>query len=387
MESYLDYQAAKPVDPRVLETMLPFFTEKFGNPATIYDSGNEALRAMDRAREAVAGLVNADPGEILFTSGATESNNLALLGYAQRNRANGRHIMISAVEHISILNLAKQLKKSGFEVTELPVDSFGVVRLDKLREGLTDSTILVSVQYANNEVGSIQPVAEIGRLCRERGVAFHSDAVAAQGLLAIDVKREQIDLMTLSSNDIYGPKGMGALYVRKGIKVKPVLIGGGQERGLRSGSENIAGMVGMARAAEIMRQEMPQEAKRLQAYRNRLIRDILDTIPDSHLNGHPENRLPNNVNVRFDGIEGEAMLLSLKQKGIAAATGSACSSKTLEPSHTLIAMGLRHEQAHGSLELTVGRFTQGKDIEAVIGALPAVVDRLRRMSPLYNRTG
>ncbi len=387
MESYLDYQAAKPVDPRVLETMLPFFTEKFGNPATIYDSGNEALRAMDRAREAVAGLVNADPGEILFTSGATESNNLALLGYAQRNRANGRHIMISAVEHISILNLAKQLKKSGFEVTELPVDSFGVVRLDKLREGLTDSTILVSVQYANNEVGSIQPVAEIGRLCRERGIAFHSDAVAAQGLLAIDVKREQIDLMTLSSNDIYGPKGMGALYVRKGIKVKPVLIGGGQERGLRSGSENIAGMVGMARAAEIMRQEMPQEAKRLKEFRNRLIRDILDTIPDSHLNGHPETRLPNNVNVRFDGIEGEAMLLSLKQKGIAAATGSACSSKTLEPSHTLIAMGLRHEQAHGSLELTVGRFTQGKDIEAVIGALPAVVDRLRRMSPLYNRTG
>ncbi len=387
MESYLDYQAAKPVDPRVLEAMLPFFTEKFGNPATIYDSGNEALRAMDRAREAVAGLVNADPGEILFTSGATESNNLALLGYAQRNRANGRHIMISAVEHISILNLAKQLKKSGFEVTELPVDSFGVVRLDKLREGLTDSTILVSVQYANNEVGSIQPVAEIGRLCRERSIAFHSDAVAAQGLLAIDVKREQIDLMTLSSNDIYGPKGMGALYVRKGIKVKPVLIGGGQERGLRSGSENIAGMVGMARAAEIMRQEMPQEAKRLKEFRNRLIRDILDTIPDSHLNGHPETRLPNNVNVRFDGIEGEAMLLSLKQKGIAAATGSACSSKTLEPSHTLIAMGLRHEQAHGSLELTVGRFTQGKDIEAVIGALPAVVDRLRRMSPLYNRTG
>jgi len=387
MESYLDYQAAKPVDQRVLETMLPFFTEKFGNPATIYDSGNEALRAMDRAREAVAGLINADPGEILFTSGATESNNLALLGYAQRNRANGLHIMISAVEHISILNLAKQLKKSGFEVTELPVDSFGAVRLDKLREGLTDSTILVSVQYANNEVGSIQPVAEIGRLCRERGIAFHSDAVAAQGLLAIDVKREQIDLMTLSSNDIYGPKGMGALYVRKGIKVKPVLIGGGQERGLRSGSENIAGMVGMARAAEIMRQEMPQEAKRLQEFRNRLIRDILDTIPDSHLNGHPETRLPNNVNVRFDGIEGEAMLLSLKQKGIAAATGSACSSKTLEPSHTLIAMGLRHEQAHGSLELTVGRFTQGKDIEAVLEALPAVVDRLRRMSPLYNRTG
>ncbi len=387
MESYLDYQAAKPVDPRVLEAMLPFFTEKFGNPATIYDSGNEALKAMDRAREAVAGFIDADPEEILFTSGATESSNLAILGYAERNRSKGGHVIISAAEHISILNLAKQLKKAGFEVTELPVDPYGAVRMERLRESVTDDTILVSVQYANNEVGTIHPVAEIGRLCRERGIAYHSDAVAAEGLLALDVKRDQIDLMTLSSNDIYGPKGMGALYVRKGIKVKPVLIGGGQERGLRSGSENIAGMVGMARAAEIMRQEMPGETKRLQEYRNRLIRSILDTIPDSHLNGHPENRLPNNVNVRFDGIEGEAMLLSLKQKGVAAATGSACSSKTLEPSHTLIAMGLRHEQAHGSLELTVGRFTQARDIEAVLEALPAVVDRLRRMSPLYNPAG
>ena len=385
MENYLDYQAARPVDPRVVEAMLPYFTEKFGNPASIYDSGNESLEALNTSREIVARFINADPGEIIFTSGATESNNLALLGYSLRNQAQGKHIIISDVEHISILNLAKQLTKSGFEVTKIPVDSFGEISVRKLEESLRDDTILVSVQYANNEMGAIQPVAEIGKLCREKNVAFHSDAVAAQGLLSLDVKRDHIDLLTLSSNDIYGPKGVGALFVRKGIKVKPVIIGGGQERGLRSGTENIPGIVGMAKAAEIMLQEMPAEVERFKSQRDHLIQEILVSIPDSHLNGHTQNRLANNVNVRFDGIEGEAMLLSLKMKGIAAATGSACSSKTLEPSHTLIAMGLKHEQAHGSLGLTLGRFSQEKDFNSVLEALPAVVDRLRRMSPLYSQ--
>jgi cysteine desulfurase len=365
--------------------MLPYFQEDFGNPAMIYEAGTAAQKALESSRETVAGLIHADPQEIVFTSGGTESNNLALLGYAQRNQARGNHIIISAVEHISILNLAKQLKKLGFEVSEVPVDNFGEVRLDKLREAITDQTILVSVQFANNEVGTIQPAAEIGKLCREGGIAFHTDAVAAAGLLPLNVGRDRIDIMSLSSNDIYGPKGVGALYLRKGVKVKPVLIGGGQERGLRSGSENIPGIVGMARAAEIIQQEMTEEVKRLRNFRDRLVRNIPDRIPDCHLNGHPEKRLANNVNIRFDGIEGEAMILSLRQKGIAAATGSACSSKTLEPSHTLIAMGLRHEQAHGSLELTVGRFTRDSDIDAVLEELPPIVDRLRRMSPVYNR--
>lgn len=385
MEHYLDYQAGKPVDPRVIEAMLPFFHEHYGNPASLSDSGEYAFKALEGARESVAAFINAAPKEILFTSGATESNNLALLGYAQRHQGEGNHVIISDVEHISILNLAKQLEKSGFEVTRIPVNAYGEVLVDKLQESLTDKTILVSVQAANNEVGTQQPIAEIGALCRERGIAFHTDAVAAEGQVGLDVKRDSVDLMSLSSNDIYGPKGVGALYVRTGVRIKPVLIGGGQERGLRSGTENLPGIVGMGKAAEIVRSEMETEVERFKGLRARLTRCVLDKIPDSHLNGHPENRLPNNTNIRFDGIEGEAMILSLKQKGIAAATGSACSSKTLEPSHTLIAMGLRHEQAHGSLGLTLGRFTRPEDIEAVCKALPEIVAGLRRMSPLYQK--
>lgn len=384
MEHYLDYQAGKPVDPRVVEAMLPFFHEHFGNPASLSDSGEYALKALESAREAVAALINASPKEVLFTSGATESNNLAILGYALRHQAEGNHVIISDVEHISVLNIAKQLEKSGFEVTRAPVDALGRVHVDKLEEGLTDKTILVSVQTASSEVGTLQPIAEIGALCRERGIAFHSDAVAAEGQVALDVKRDSIDLMTLSSNDIYGPKGVGALYVRTGVRIKPVLIGGGQERGLRSGTENLPGIVGMGKAAEIMEQEMDADVERIRGLRDRLIRCVLDEIPDSFLNGPLENRLAGNANIRFDGIEGEGMILLLKQKGIAAATGSACSSKTLEPSHTLIAMGLRHEQAHGSLGLTMGRFTKPEDVEAVCAALPEVVKRLRQMSPLYQ---
>jgi cysteine desulfurase len=261
-----------------------------------------------------------------------------------------------------------------------------MVSVDKLKEILTDKTILVSIQAASNEVGTIQPIAEIGALCRERGIAFHTDAVAAEGQVALDVKRDSIDLMSLSSNDLYGPKGVGALYLRTGVRIKPILIGGGQERGLRSGTENLPGIVGMGKAAEIMAQELGSDVKRFRTLRDRLIRCVLDEIPDSHLNGHPENRLAGNANIRFDGIEGEAMILLLKQKSIAAATGSACSSKTLEPSHTLIAMGLRHEQAHGSLGLTIGRFTKQADVEAVCTALPEVVKRLRQMSPLYQNS-
>ena len=340
---------------------------------------------LGNARKSLARFISSEPEEIIFTSGATEATNLALLGYAQRNKSKGDHIVISDIEHISVLNLAKKLQKLGFSVSKIPVNQYGEVSLEKLEEQLTDKTILVSIQYANNEIGTIQSIKEMGKLCRSRRIILHTDAVAAEGLIPLDVQRDYIDLMTLSSNDIYGPKGAGALFVRAGIKLMPGIIGGGQERGLRSGSENIPGIAGMAAAAEIMIEEMEADVKNMQSHRDKLIRLILEAIPQSYLNGHHQNRLANNVNVRFDGIEGESMLLLLKQKGFAVATGSACSSKTLQPSHTLLATGLLHEEAHGSLELTVGRFTKSSDIDALLEALPDVVVRLRKISPLYAK--
>jgi len=383
MTVYLDYQSSKPIDPRVVNAVNPYFNETFGNPSSLHSAGDKATEALDKSRSKIAGLIKAEPDEIIFTSGATESNNLALIGYALKNKGKGKHIIISETEHISIHNTAKFLMKSGYEISKVPVDHYGQVHLNKIRERLTDDTLLVSIGYASNEVGTVQPIKEIGRLCRERGIAFHTDAVAAEGLLALDVKKDSIDLMTLSSNDIYGPKGLGVLYVRKSIKLMPQIIGGGQENGIRSGTENLPAIAGMARAAEIVMQEREQEAKKLQSFRDTLIKEILANIPRSYLNGHPVNRLPNNAHFRFDGIEGESLLLSLNDKGIAVSTGSACSSKTLEPSHTLIAMGLLHEEAHGSLELSIGRFTEKSDIESVIKALPEVVDRLRKLSPIY----
>ncbi len=383
MNVYLDYQSSKPVDPRVVKAMDPYFNETFGNPSSLHSIGDQATEALDKSRSTIAGFIQAEPDEIIFTSGATESNNLALIGYALKNKGKGKHIILSETEHISIHNTAKFLMKSGFKVSKVPVDHYGRVHPDKIIERLTDDSLLVSIGYASNEVGTIQPIKEIGRLCRERDIAFHTDAVAAEGLLALDVQKDFIDLMTLSSNDIYGPKGLGVLYVRKGIKLMPQIIGGGQENGIRSGTENLPAIAGMARASEIVMQERKEEAHKLQSFRDRLIKEILESIPRSYLNGHPENRLPNNAHFRFDGIEGESLLLSLNDKGIAVSTGSACSSKTLEPSHTLIAMGLLHEEAHGSLELTTGRFTKESDIDSVIKALPEVVDRLRKLSPIY----
>jgi len=384
MNAYLDYQSSKPVDPRVIKAMMPCFQDKFGNPSSLHKIGDEATKIVEESRQAIANFINAKKEEIIFTSGATESNNLALFGFAMRNKDKGNHIIISEIEHISILNITKQLVKLGFTISKVPVDQYGRVHLEKIKDRLTDKTILVSIGYANNEVGTIQPIAKIGTFCREKNIMFHTDAVAAEGLLELDVKRDNIDLMTLSSNDIYGPKGIGVLYIKTGIRLNPTIIGGGQERGKRSGSENIPGIVGMAKAAEIMQKEMDKEVERLLGYRNKLIKNILEKIPRSYLNGHPEERLPNNVNLRFDGIEGESLLLSLNDKQISVSTGSACSSKTLEPSHTLIALGLLHEEAHGSLELTVGRFNTNNDVEAVIKALPEVVDRLRKLSPLYE---
>ncbi len=383
-EVYLDYQSARPVDARVVEAMLPYFTERFGNPASLHARGDRATAALEESRAAVADFLRATPDEIVFTSGATESNNLALIGYASRNKRSGDHVVISEVEHISLHNIGKYLEKEGLRVTKVPPDQFGRINPDKLRSRITDDTILVSVGWASNEIGTVQPIPAIAEMLKGTGVALHVDAVAAEGQLPIDMAAVPVDLLTISSNDIYGPPGLGALYVRSGVRLAPVTMGGGQERGLRSGTENLPAIVGMAAAARIAAEELANEAPRLAAMRDRLISAVLSTIPDSHLNGHPSDRLPNNAHFRFEGIEGESLVLSLKDEGIAASTGSACSSKTLEPSHTLISCGLLHEEAHGSLEFTFGRYSRDSDVDRVMSVLPGIVRRLRQISPLYK---
>ena len=383
MSIYLDNQAARPVDARVVSEMLLYFNEKFANPASLHCDGDIATDILETSREKIAEFVNApNPSDILFTSGATESNNLALIGAAMRQKKKGNHIIISEIEHISILNLGKYLERQGFRVSRVSVDRFGIIKLDKLEKLITDETILISISTASNEVGSLQPIAEISRIAREKGILFHTDAVASESVVPIDVQKIPIDLITLSSNDIYGPRGVGALYLKKGVRVNPIIIGGGQERGMRSGSENIPSIVGFAKAAEILKEEMPKESENLKILRDKLVRNILETIPKSYLNGHPEKRLPHNAHFRFDYIEGESLILTLKEHNIAAATGSACSSKTLEASHTLIAMGLLHEEAHGSLLVSLGRTTRESDIDKLIEVLPNEVKRLRKLSPL-----
>ena len=364
--------------------MLPFWTDRFGNPSSLHSVGDDATEVLDRSRKTIATFLGARPEEIIFTSGATESSNLALIGYAQRNKRRGNHIIISEMEHISIHNITRYLEKNGFEVSRVPLDQHGSVNMQKLRGRIRDETILISIGMASNEVGTIQPVAEIGEMVEGKGIALHTDAVAAPGLLDLDVDRNHIDMMSLSSNDFYGPRGLGVLYVRKGVRLSPVTIGGGQERGLRSGSENVPAIVGMARAVEILALEQQVEVERLRGLRDRLIEGVLGTVPRSYLNGHPTERLANNAHFRFTGIEGESLLLSLRDEGIGVSTGSACSSKTLEPSHTLIACGLLHEEAHGSLELTTGRFNVAEDIDRALEAIPKVVRRLRDLSPLYK---
>lgn len=385
-EVYLDYQSAKPVDPRVVEAMLPYFTERFGNPASLHAVGDRATRALEESRAGVAAFIGAQPEEIIFTSGATESSNLALMGFATRNKRSGDHVIISEVEHISLHNIGKSLEKAGLRVSKVPPDQYGRINPDKVRNRVNDETILVSVGWASNEIGTIQPIPALAEMLQGTGVALHVDAVAAEGLLPIDMATVPVGLLTLSSNDIYGPPGLGALYVRKGVRLAPITMGGGQERGLRSGTENLPAIVGMAEAAAIAAEELPSEAARLTAMRDRLISAVLSTIPDSHLNGHPTERLPNNAHFRFAGIEGESLLLLLRDEGIAISTGSACSSKTLEPSHTLISCGLVHEEAHGSLEVTFGRFSREADVDRLMEALPGIVSRLRRMSPLYEQS-
>ncbi len=378
---YMDYASGSNVDPRALEAMRPYLEEKLGNPSSVHSLGQEAKAAIDEARGKVAELIGAEDREIIFTGSATESNNLALIGTALRNANKGKHVVSTTIEHMSVINALKYLVKSGYNVEHVSVDGHGLVSVDSIEKALAKDTALLSVMYANGEVGTIEPIAEIGEFAREKGVYFHVDAVAAAGKIDIDVKRDNIDLLTLSSNDLYGPRGAGALYIRKGVAVQPIVFGGGQERGLRSATENVAGIVGMGAAAEIARKEMKTEAKRLLSMRDRFIKGVLAEIPHSYLNGHPERRLPNNAALRFSYVEGEAVLLHLDMEGIYASTGSACTSKTLEPSHVLTGLGLAHEDAHGSILFTLGRWNEEQDIDYVLDRLPGTVKRLRAMSP------
>ena len=382
-EVYMDHAAGMPLDPRVFEAMKPYFTEKYGNPSSSHSFGADAKEALTNARASVAQLIGAEtPREVVFTSGGTESNNLALKGVANRNKDKGNHIITTTIEHISVLNICKNLEKQGFQITYIPVDTNGRVDPQKIKDAITDKTILVSVMYANGEIGTIEPIGDIGKIASENHIVFHVDAVAAAGQVPIDVKEENIDLLSLSANDMYGPKGVGALYIKKRTRIQPVTQGGGQERGLRSGSEFIPGIVGMGKAAEIARDGMEAEGNRLTQLRDTLITGVLNKIKHAFLNGHPTERLPNNANLRFSYIEGESLILGLDMLGIQVSSASACTSKTLEPSHVLLATGLAHEEAHGALAFTLGRDNQTEDVDYVLDVLPGVVRRLRAMSPL-----
>lgn len=382
-KGFLDYQSGSPVDPRVVEAMLPYMTDRFGNPSSLHSAGDPARDALDVARWSVAALVGAaSSNEIIFTSGATEANNLAIKGAALRLKDKGRHIVASVIEHRSVVTPLKYLERNGFEVTFLGVDHEGFVDPATIAAAIRPDTVLVSVMMANGEVGTIEPVGEIAAIAKEKGILFHTDAVAAEAWIPIDLSTLPLDLVTLSSNDIYGPKGVGALYVRKGTRIESVIHGGGQERGLRSGTENIPGIVGFGAAADIARAEMAADTERVRKLRDRLLDGIMSSIADVALNGPRDRRLPNNVNVRFAYIEGESLILSLDMEGIQASTGSACSAKTLEPSYVLLASGVKHEEAHGSLELSLGRWTTDEDVDLVLEALPRIVKKLRDMSAL-----
>ncbi len=379
---YLDHMSGMPIDKRVLDVMRPYLDTHYGNPSSTHGFGNEARQAIDDARNKVATLVGAETKEILFTSGGTESNNLAIKGVAYRNKNKGNHIITSSIEHMSVINPCKDLSKQGFNVTYLPVDPYGTVDVEALKDAVTDKTILVSIMYANNEIGTIEPISEISEIVHDKGGLLHVDAVAAAGQIRIEVQKDNIDLLSLSSNDLYGPRGTGALYVKTRTRIQPIVLGGGQERGIRSGTENVVGIAGMGAAAELATSEIPLEAARLTKLRDRFIQELLESIPKSYLNGHPTKRLPNNVNIRFSYIEGESLLLSLDMEGVAASSGSACTSKTLEPSHVLLATGLKHEEAHGSLLFTLGRQNTDEDVTYVVELLPGIVKRLRAISPL-----
>jgi len=379
---YLDHAATTPARREVMEVMMPYFTDAFGNPSSIYSYGQEARGAVEEARASVAELIGARSEEIVFTSGGTEADNHALKGIAYANAGKGDHIITTSIEHHAVMQVCKFLERTGTNITRLHVDKYGLVDADDVRKAITDKTILISVMHANNQVGTIEPVEEIGKIAREAGVYFHTDAVQTVGHIPMNVDELNVDLLAISAHKLYGPKGVGALYVRKGTRLAPFMHGGEQEKRRRAGTENVPGIVGFGKAMELAGQEMNEETERLVHLRDKLIRGLMDKIDDIQLNGHPTKRLPNNVNISVDFVEGESMLLNLDLEGICASTGSACSSASLEPSHVLLALGIPPEQAHGSLRLTLGRGNTEADIERVLEVLPGIVGKLRAMSPL-----
>ncbi len=381
---YMDHAATTPVDPRVLEAMLPYFSEKFGNASSIYSLGREARQAIEEARRTVAEILHAKPEEIIFTSCGSESDNLAIRGvaFAQRHRGKGNHIITSPIEHHAVGHTVEQLEKYfGFEVTYVPVDKYGVVDPDDVGRAIRDDTILITIMYANNEVGTIEPIAEIGKIARKKGIPFHTDAVQAAGALSLNVDELNVDLMSLSGHKFYAPKGIGILYVRKGTPLLPMQTGGGHEHNRRAGTENVPYIVGIATALKIAYEEFESSNSHVKRLRDRLIQGILERIPDAYLTGHPTNRLPNNASFIFKNAEGESILLGLDLKGVCASSGSACTSGSLEPSHVLLAMGIPPEDAHGSIRLTLGRENTDEDVDYVLEVLPPIVQRLREMSP------
>ena len=381
---YMDNAATTALRRDVLDAMMPYLTDIYGNPSSLHYFGQEAHKAVENARHQVASALNAEDNEIVFTGCGTEADNMALKGIAEKYQSKGKHIITSSVEHHAILHTCEYLEKHGFEVTYLPVDEYGMVKAEQVRDAIRSDTILVSIMFANNEVGTIMPIKEIGAVCREKGVFFHTDAVQAVGHVAIDVKAMNIDLLSLSAHKLHGPKGVGALYIRKGIVVPPLLHGGAQERRKRAGTENVAGIVGLGKAIEIACSDIEGTSKRMCYLRDKLINGIEASIPEVKLNGHRTERLPGNVNFSIKYIEGESILLMLDINGIAASSGSACTSGSLDPSHVLLAMGMPHETAHGSLRLTLGDDTTEDDIDYVLEVLPEIVVTLRKMSPLYH---
>ena len=378
---YMDHAATTYAAPEVVAEMLPYFSDCFGNPSSVYSVGAKSKSAIEEARTKIATVLNAEPEEIFFTSGGTEADNWALKGVAFANQRKGKHIITTKIEHHAIHHAADWLAQQGFEITYVGVDEYGMVSPAEIEKAIREDTILISVMYANNEVGTIQPIAEIGKIAHEHGILFHTDAVQAAGHIPIDVKAENIDLLSLSGHKFYGPKGVGALYIRKGVRIQNFIHGGAQERKRRAGTENVPGIVGLGTALARAAAEIPEENARLLALRGRLISELLK-LPATKLNGHPENRLPNNVNITFEYIEGESVLLFLNMKGICASTGSACNSASLEPSHVLTSMGVPAGSAHGSIRLTIGERTTEEDVEYVIKELTEIVKKLRSMSPL-----
>ena len=385
---YMDYGASTPVDKEVIEEMMPYFDKFYGNPSSIHSFGREAFDAVEESRKKVADIICANEDEMVFTSGGTESDNLAIKGIAFRNKkkrgSKGTHIITSAIEHPGVLTTCKYMEKIGFNVKYLPVDKHGLIDIGELEDAISKDTFLITIMFANNEIGTIEPMEKIGKIAKEHDVIFHTDAVQAVGKVPIDVNKLNIDLLALSSHKIYGPKGAGALYVKNGVKLQTIAHGGGHEKGLRSSTYNTPGVVGLGKACELGKIRIKKDMAHLKNLRDMLIKDILK-IEESYLNGHPEKRLVNNAHFRFTAIEGESLNLMLDGKGIAAATGSACSSKKLQASHVLLAIGLKPEEAHGSLRLTLGRMNTKEDVEYVVEVLPEIVQNLRNMSPLWNR--